>query len=38
VSGKAISVPGWMYRSMVAAVGVTPRGITRWMSGRVQRG
>jgi hypothetical protein len=35
--GKALSVPGAIYKGMVAAVGVTPRGLTRALSGLVQR-
>ena len=35
--GKALSVPGMLYKGMVGAVGVTPRGLTRRLSGLVQR-
>ncbi|MCB1002307.1 MAG: SDR family oxidoreductase [Ilumatobacteraceae bacterium] len=34
---RAISVPGVLYRSMVAATGVLPRGVLRRLSGLVQR-
>jgi len=36
--GRALSVPGALYKGLAFATGVTPRGVTRWMSGRVQRG
>lgn len=35
--GRPISVPGVLYRSMVAATGVLPRGVLRRLSGLVQR-
>lgn len=35
--GKALSVPGVLYKGLVAAVGVTPRGLTRRLSSLVQR-
>lgn len=35
--GKALSVPGVLYKAMTAAVGVTPRGLARRLSGVVQR-
>jgi uncharacterized protein len=35
--GKALSVPGAIYKSLVAASSVTPRGITRMLSRMVQR-
>ena len=36
--GKALSVPGVLYKGMAAAAGVTPRGLTRRLSSLVQRG
>ena len=36
--GKALSVPGMMYKGMSVATGFTPRGISRRLSGLVQRG
>ena len=36
-SGKALSVPGILYKTMVAASGITPRGIARRLSSLVQR-
>ena len=36
--GKALSVPGVLYRGLSVATGVTPRGLTRRLSGLVQRG
>jgi short-subunit dehydrogenase len=36
--GRALSVPGALYKGLAFATGVTPRGVTRWMSGIVQRG
>ena len=35
--GKALSVPGALYKGMVTAVGFTPRGLARRFSGLVQR-
>ena len=35
--GKALSVPGVLYKAMSTAVGVTPRGLARRLSGLVQR-
>jgi short-subunit dehydrogenase len=35
--GKALSVPGALYKGMVGAVGITPRGLARRLSGLVQR-
>jgi len=35
--GKALSVPGALYKGLAAAVGVLPRGLTRRLSGLVQR-
>jgi hypothetical protein len=35
--GKALSVPGVLYKGMVGAVGITPRGLARRLSGLVQR-
>ena len=37
-AGKALSVPGVLYKGMAAATGVLPRGLTRRLSGLVQRG
>jgi short-subunit dehydrogenase len=36
--GRALSVPGALYKSMVAASSIAPRGLTRRISGMVQRG
>ncbi len=36
--GKALSVPGAMYKGMVAGVSIMPRGLTRRLSSLVQRG
>ncbi len=36
--GRALSVPGVMYKGLVAASGVTPRALARRISGLVQRG
>jgi uncharacterized protein len=36
--GKAMSVPGVVYKGLAAATGFTPRGLTRRLSGLVQRG
>ena len=36
--GKAVAVPGLLYKGMAAASGITPRGIVRRMSALVQRG
>ncbi len=36
--GKALSVPGLIYKGLAAAVGVTPRNLTRRLSSLVQRG
>lgn len=36
--GKALSVPGALYKGMVTAAGVTPRGVARRLSSLVQRG
>jgi short-subunit dehydrogenase len=38
VAGKAVAVPGLLYKGMAAASGVTPRGIVRRISALVQRG
>jgi len=35
--GKALSVPGAIYKGLAAVTGVTPRGLTRALSGLVQR-
>lgn len=35
--GRAMSVPGLMYKGLAAASGVTPRGLARRLSGMVQR-
>jgi short-subunit dehydrogenase len=37
VKGKALCVPGMLYKGMVATSGVTPRGLLRRLSGVVQR-
>jgi len=36
--GKALSIPGAMYKGMVAGVSMLPRGLTRRLSSLVQRG
>ena len=36
--GKALSIPGAMYKTMVAGVSIMPRGLTRRLSSLVQRG
>jgi uncharacterized protein len=36
--GKALSIPGSMYKAMVSGVGILPRRLTRRLSGLVQRG
>jgi short-subunit dehydrogenase len=36
--GKAVSVPGWQYKSAVATTSVLPRSLLRRVSGMVQRG
>lgn len=36
--GRALSVPGLLYKGVVTAGGVTPRGLARRLSGLVQRG
>lgn len=38
VKGRAIAVPGVLYKGLVGASGVTPRGLTRRISALVQRG
>jgi short-subunit dehydrogenase len=35
--GKALSIPGVLYKGMVTASGFTPRGLVRRLSGLVQR-
>ncbi len=35
--GRALSVPGLVYKGMAAATGMTPRGLVRRLSGLVQR-
>lgn len=35
--GRALSIPGTLYKGMVAASGVTPRGLARRLAGLVQR-
>jgi short-subunit dehydrogenase len=35
--GKTIAVPGAVYKGIVAATGVTPRPVARWLSGRLGR-
>ena len=37
-SGRALSVPGAVYKAMVATSSVTPRGVARRVAGLVQRG
>jgi hypothetical protein len=34
--GRALSIPGAMYKTMVAAAGITPRGLVRRMSSLVR--
>jgi uncharacterized protein len=36
--GRALSVPGVIYKSLAAVTGIAPRGLTRRMSSLVQRG
>ena len=36
--GKALSVPGLIYKGLTAAASVTPRNLTRRLSSLVQRG
>jgi short-subunit dehydrogenase len=36
--GRALSVPGVLYKGLALATGITPRGLTRRLSGLVQRG
>lgn len=36
--GRALSVPGAMYKGLALATGVTPRGLARRLSGIIQRG
>jgi uncharacterized protein len=36
--GRALSVPGVLYKGLAIATGITPRGITRRLSGLIQRG
>jgi uncharacterized protein len=38
IAGKALSVPGVAYKTMVAAGSLAPRGLVRRLSGLVQRG
>ena len=38
IAGKALSVPGIVYKTMVTAGGLAPRGLVRRLSGLVQRG
>ena len=38
IAGKALSVPGIVYKTMVTAGASTPRGFVRRLSGLVQRG
>jgi hypothetical protein len=38
IAGKALSVPGIAYKSLVAAAGVAPRGLVRRLAGRARRG
>jgi hypothetical protein len=37
IANRAISVPGYQYKAMVAATNVTPRWLRRWASSLVQR-
>ncbi len=36
--GRALSIPGAMYKGLAAATGITPRGLARRLSGMIQRG
>ena len=36
--GRALSIPGMLYKAMVAAASITPRGLLRRAAGMVQRG
>lgn len=36
-AGKAVAVPGLVYKTMATATGFTPRTVKRWLSARVQR-
>lgn len=38
VKGRALSVPGLLYKTVATAGGITPRGVARRLSGLVQRG
>lgn len=38
VAGKAVAVPGLVYKTIATASGVTPRSLRRWVSALVQRG
>jgi hypothetical protein len=38
IAGKALSVPGIAYKSLVAAAGVAPRSVARRLAGLAQRG
>jgi hypothetical protein len=38
IAGKALSVPGIAYKSLVAAAGVAPRGLVRRLAGLARRG
>jgi short-subunit dehydrogenase len=35
--GKALSVPGMVYKGLAVATGITPRSLARRLSGMVQR-
>ena len=35
--GRALSVPGVLYKGLATATGMTPRGLARRLSGLVQR-
>jgi short-subunit dehydrogenase len=37
VAGKAVAVPGLVYKGLAFASGVAPRGLARWVSGMVMR-
>jgi hypothetical protein len=37
-AGRAMSVPGWTYRALTTASGLSPRGLTRRLSGLTMRG
>jgi uncharacterized protein len=37
IAGRALSVPGLMYKTMVTASGLAPRGLVRRISSLVQR-